>query len=78
MGIHCFIHLRVINKKDFEFIGATDSAAPCAILMNLGTVLTDLLDKRLEAGGGYVSTLQVLLKYRNFDMKFILLTPIFD
>ncbi|KAL0082505.1 hypothetical protein J3Q64DRAFT_1836778 [Phycomyces blakesleeanus] len=31
---------------DFEFIGATDSAVPCAILMDVATTMNDLLDQQ--------------------------------
>jgi glutaminyl-peptide cyclotransferase len=37
--------------KEFEFIGATDSAASVAILMNIATVLTPVLDKMVYEGG---------------------------
>lgn len=46
--------------KDFEFIGATDSAAPCAILINLAKSLNTLLDQRMAVGLDSLTTLQII------------------
>jgi glutaminyl-peptide cyclotransferase len=49
-------HFDSKHFDDFDFIGATDSAAPCAILMHIASSLNDKLNLQF---GGY-STLQII------------------
>jgi glutaminyl-peptide cyclotransferase len=39
-------HFDSLAMADFEFIGATDSAAPCAILMNVAETITSLVNDK--------------------------------
>ncbi|KAJ3360989.1 hypothetical protein HDU91_004173 [Kappamyces sp. JEL0680] len=52
-------HFDSKHFDDFEFIGATDSAVPCAILMHIGSTLNDLLEKKM-AGLDRFTTLQLI------------------
>ncbi|KAI8896264.1 hypothetical protein BC833DRAFT_598109 [Globomyces pollinis-pini] len=44
---------------DFDFIGATDSAAPCAILMDIATALNPYLSQKMETMDRF-STVQMI------------------
>lgn len=46
--------------SEFNFIGATDSAAPCGILMHLAKTLNPLLDKRKKNLFDRYSTIQII------------------
>lgn len=43
-------HYDSMYSPDFEFIGATDSAVPCGILMNIAETLNDLLSTNYYSG----------------------------
>ncbi|KAI8847720.1 hypothetical protein BC829DRAFT_476083, partial [Chytridium lagenaria] len=42
--------------EQFDFIGATDSAVPCAILMDVAKTLDSLLNKGMAEGSGKTAT----------------------
>jgi glutaminyl-peptide cyclotransferase len=46
--------------KHFDFIGAIDSAAPCAILLDIAIALNEAFDKRKKDGIFTNSTLQII------------------
>lgn len=41
-----FIHILIFSLIFFQFLGATDSAAPCAMMLDLAETLNPLLDTR--------------------------------
>ncbi|KAI8929088.1 hypothetical protein BC831DRAFT_500080 [Entophlyctis helioformis] len=45
--------------EDFEFIGATDSSVPCAILVDIARTLNGLLDAQMQDGDRF-STVQLI------------------
>ncbi|CAO3596859.1 unnamed protein product [Absidia cylindrospora] len=45
-------HYDSMNSPDYEFIGATDSAVPCAVLLSLAETLNDQLASNSEWSGG--------------------------
>jgi glutaminyl-peptide cyclotransferase len=45
--------------KDFDFIGATDSSVPCAILVDMATALNAALDKRKQTMDRF-TTVQII------------------